>query len=72
MSNPQGKRVRNTDSVQATPQGIKRVRDRVRDRILQERQHQREEGRQSTYTREDLAEQIGLGIDTLKRFFFFF
>lgn len=68
MSNPQGKRDRNTDSVQVTPQGIRRVRDRVRDRILQERQHQREEGRKPTYTREDLAEQIKISIDTLKRF----
>jgi DNA-binding Xre family transcriptional regulator len=58
---------RETDSVQATQQGIRRVRDRVRDRILQERQQRREEHSDQSYTREDLADQAGVSIDTLKR-----
>ncbi len=58
---------RETDSVQATLQGIRLVRDSVRDRIWQERQQRREENWEQTYTREDLAIQAGIGIDTLKR-----
>jgi DNA-binding Xre family transcriptional regulator len=59
---------RETDSVQATPQGIRRLRDRVRDRILQEQQQRREAHFDQSYTREDLADQVGVSIDTLKRF----
>lgn len=60
-------RKRETDSVQATPQGIRRVRDRIRDRILRERQQRRENYCEQSYTREDLAVQAGVSIDTLKR-----
>ncbi|NDJ17779.1 AAA-like domain-containing protein [Myxacorys almedinensis] len=58
---------RETDSVQATAQGIRRVRDRVRDRILRERQQRREQHLDLSYTREELAVQAGISIDTLKR-----
>ena len=59
--------MRETNSVQATPQGIRLVRDRVRDRVLRERQQRREKHNAIPYTRENLAVQAGVGIDTLKR-----
>lgn len=59
---------RETDSVQATPLGIRLVRDRLDNRILRERQQRRDNHDATSYTREDLAEQAGVGIDTLKRF----
>lgn len=58
---------RKTDTVRATWQGKRLVRDSVRDRILRERQQRREENCEQIYTREDLALQAGVGIDTLKR-----
>jgi AAA-like domain len=58
---------RETDSVRATPQGIRLVRDRVRDRILQERQQLRDKNNETSYTRVDLAVQACVSIDTLNR-----
>lgn len=59
--------MRETNSVQATPQGIRLVDRHVGERVLQERQQRRENHNATPYTREDLAVQAGVGIDTLKR-----
>jgi transcriptional regulator with XRE-family HTH domain len=58
---------RETDSVQLTPQGVRRIRDCVEARRLQERQRQRDEGYRPTYTFESLADAMHVSIDTLKR-----
>ncbi|PSB20381.1 hypothetical protein C7B65_08050 [Phormidesmis priestleyi ULC007] len=58
---------RETDSVKVTTQGKRLVRDRVDNRILRERQQRRDRHDETPYTREDLAVQAGVGIDTLKR-----
>ncbi|MCY7322207.1 MAG: AAA-like domain-containing protein [Phormidesmis sp. CAN_BIN36] len=59
---------RKTDTVGATPQGKRLVRDSIRDIILRERQKQREKNSTQTYSEEDLAEEAEVSIDTLKRF----
>jgi transcriptional regulator with XRE-family HTH domain len=58
---------RETDSVQLTPQGVRRIRDCVEARRLQERQHQRDKGYKPNYTFESLAAEMHVSIDTLKR-----
>ncbi len=58
---------RQRDSVRATPEGIRVLHDSIRDRVWKERQQQREEGREPTYSRHDVAEQAGVSIDTVKR-----
>ncbi|MCY7274027.1 MAG: hypothetical protein LH702_09830, partial [Phormidesmis sp. CAN_BIN44] len=59
---------RNTDTVGATWQGKRLVRDSIRNRLSIERQKLIEANSAQTYSEEDLAEEAKLSIDTLKRF----
>lgn len=59
---------RNTDTVRATWQGKRLVRDSIRNSLSRERQKRREENSAQTYSKEDLTHEAGVGIDTLKRF----
>ncbi|MBD1848033.1 AAA-like domain-containing protein [Cyanobacteria bacterium FACHB-63] len=61
-------RQRETHSVQATPQGKRRIREHVDKKILQERRQRRDRQDETPYTQEDVANQAGVAIDTLKRF----
>lgn len=60
--------MRRTDSVRLTGQGIWQVRNYISDILRQENQQRSEQKSTVRYTREDFADNIGLGIDTLKRF----
>lgn len=61
------KKQRETDTVSATLQGKRLLRDTIRDRISRERQQEREANCKPTYSREKLVEQAYVSIDTLKR-----